>query len=462
MKINRKALSALIAAIMILSISGCAESSNQDTKKTPEAETTASQNETPESKEETAAVTGAVSESQPDESQPAVTTAADTTPAAPSGFGSMTSGLTYDPSTNCWSTTDEEYSKFVKIMQRECSKSEDIRGTYLLATDDKILFIGSINSKETDGVSNTNAFTTYEIGHLTAVFTSTAVLQLCEKGAMSLDDTLDKYFPGFEKGKKITIKDILCAKSGLQTAFIPSEEYTDGTNYNIEIIKKYENDGYTASELLSKLFSSDLAFEPGTQVQYSNAGFTLLAMIIEQVSGMEYSEYIKENIFKVCGMAHSSSMTIGDVTSVPETPPKDLYPFDVSEITEDGYTKGVNVFKGSGDIHSCASDLLAFDRALMGGKLLNEDSMEKMFDMEAKEKPYNCGWLTFGYWQPEVVGYQKGVYFGSGSTYCYVSNNLVCQSDIYGNVYLIQLHSNIADSGLAETCATNIAMAVKY
>ena len=65
-----------------------------------------------------------------------------------------------------------------------------------------------VNSIDVDG-NKVDAYTTYEIGSLTKAFTATAVLQLCEQGKITLDDTLDKYFPEYEYGKDITIYQLL-------------------------------------------------------------------------------------------------------------------------------------------------------------------------------------------------------------------------------------------------------------
>ena len=112
----------------------------------------------------------------------------------------MTDGLVYDETDNTWAATDEDLTEFVSIMKRECAKSPLIRGTYILATDDRVIFIGGINSSDIHG-NKVDAYTTYEIGSLTKAFTATAVLQLCEQGKLSLDDTLDLYFPEFEYGE---------------------------------------------------------------------------------------------------------------------------------------------------------------------------------------------------------------------------------------------------------------------
>ena len=132
----------------------------------------------------------------------------------PCSYADITDGLIYDETDNTWAAGDGDLAEFVSIMKRECAKSPLIKGTYILATDDRIVFIGGINSSDIHG-NKVDAYTTYEIGSLTKAFTATAVLQLYERGKLSLDDTIDLYFPEFEYGKEITVYHLLHMQSGL-------------------------------------------------------------------------------------------------------------------------------------------------------------------------------------------------------------------------------------------------------
>lgn len=71
-------------------------------------------------------------------------------------------------------------------------------------------------------------------------------------------------------------------------------------------------DGFTDKELLKSLFSLDLLYKPGTDCQYSNAGYILLAMIIEKVSKMSYDKYVQKNIFDVCGWTTHPTLPFAD------------------------------------------------------------------------------------------------------------------------------------------------------
>ena len=368
----------------------------------------------------------------------------------PCANADITAGLIYDEADNTWAAMDEDLAELAGIMKRECTKSPQIKGTYILATDDRIVFIGGINSSDIHG-NKVDAYTTYEIGSLTKAFTATAVLQLCERETLSLDSTLDVYFPEFEYGKDITVYQLLHMQSGLRKDFVTDDTFLDENgNPDAEEFRRYYYDGFTDEELLSMLFSCGPEFKPGTKYSYSNAGYTLLAMIIEKVTGESYAEYVQKNIFDVCGMEHSSSMATGDVTSIPEFVPDGSSPFtDPYEVVDTLYMQLIKPERGVGDIHSCAADLLLFDRALIGGKLINEDSLAEMFHMD---KGYGCGWMPA---RPD-----SDIFYHGGETYIYKAYSLYAKTDKAGNIYLIQLHPTVAGDQYSNECMREIIRAV--
>ncbi len=445
----KKRLSALIA-VLVAVFSGCTNSDNNAGTVTSGNTTAVSASESSEDSGTTETVMTAVPSSE--------STADDTAAEADSvlsfktvDINGVTYELEYDESDNTWSTTDDELTKFVGIMKRECAKSPEIKGIYLLATDDDIIFIGGINSVDTSG-NKVDAYTTYEIGSITKMFTATAVLQLCEQGKLSLDDTLGKFFPEFEAGKDITIYQLLHMQSGLRRDFTTDDTFIkENGERDFKEWVKYASDEFNDEDLFALLFGDELEYEPGTKFEYSNTGYTMLAMITEKITGMSYAEYIQKNIFDVCGMEHSSSMTTGDVTSVPEYVPSPDQP-SYLPVTATGtmYNLITKASRGAGDIHSCAADMLAFDRALFGGKLLSESSLAEMFNID---KGYGCGWMQFAR--------EKETFYHGGQTWVYISYNLVSHTEKYGNLYLIQLHPTLAADALSGGCMNNLVLAAK-
>ena len=352
-------------------------------------------------------------------------------------------GLAYDEADHTWTTNEETFQKLVRIMRQECAFPDTASGVYLLATDESVVFLRGVNSVETDGETRVNAYTVFEIGSVTKTFTAAAVLQLWEQGKLNLDDPLGKYFPEYEKGAEITIRQLLHMQSGLRREFFPDEALENDP----DLMKKYYTDGFSDEELLTALYDAELGFAPGAKYEYSNVNYTLLAMIIEKTTGKSYGEYIREHIFSVCGMDHSYSMEPGGLTSVPEPVPEGTYSFNFDDVFPTGYMTDLRSARGAGDIYSCAADLLAFDRALANGTLLSRESLDEMFNTESG---YGCGWVS--------VGRREPAYLHSGGTPSYMSHNLYCQTKKYGNLYLIILNPTVRNPSHAENIMKDLLM----
>ena len=355
----------------------------------------------------------------------------------------FTEGLAYDEADHTWTTQEEAFRKPVRIMRQECSAPDTDSGVYLLATDDRVIFLCGVSAVETDGATRVNEYTVFEIGSVTKTFTATAVLQLWEQGKLDLDDPLGKYFPEFEKGAGITIRQLLHMQSGLRREFFPAEDLEN----DHDLLKKYYTDGFSDEELLAALFEAEPGHVPETGYEYSNVNYTLLAMIIEKITGKSYGAYIREHIFSVCGMEHSYCTEPGRLTSVPEPVPEGTYAFDFNDVFPTGYMSDFRTARGAGDICSCAADLLAFDRALTGGKLISRESLDEMFNTE---NGYGCGWLNVGRLEP--------AYLHSGGTPSYISHNLYCRTKKYGSLYLIILNPSLRNPSHAEGIIKNILM----
>ena len=317
-----------------------------------------------------------------------------------------------------WKNPEEKNSELVELYgDLSCA------GTMAVATDKDIIYLYAENATEKDGVTLESQDTVFDLGSVSKTFTAVAVLQLAEKGKIKLDDTLDKYFPEYETGSKITIDNLLHMRSG-----IPDYNNNPDPFWNIsgedaanQKLSDVYFDRISDEEFLQALYQAPLGFEPGTQYEYSNTNYHLLAFIIEKVSGMKYCDYVKKNIFDKCGMTKTTSMATGDLTYTPVNY-DDLVKYNFSK---DGYSACPNSTRGDSGIHSCVSDMVAFDRALFGGKLLKKDSMEILL---TEVDGYCCG-----------LKKQKDGYFHDGSSFTCETDNKIIESEEYGHIYMIKL-----------------------
>ena len=136
----------------------------------------------------------------------------------------------------------------------------------------------------------------FRIGSITKQFTAVAILSLLEEGKLTLQDPLTKYFPGYNTEENtVTIEHLLTHTSG-----IPS--YTSAPFWDRELRKK----DFDPIELIEHFAADSMDFKPGDRWRYNNTGYFMLGIIIEQVSGKSYQEYIQEHLFDKLGMESSS------------------------------------------------------------------------------------------------------------------------------------------------------------
>lgn len=318
-------------------------------------------------------------------------------------------------------STDPAYEKLIDLIKKT-SHSSSFSGSILLAEEDRIILYGGPKAMTTEG-RPVDMYTTYDIGSCSKTFTAAAIFQLIDAGAVSLDDPVAKYFPEYETGRDITVYQLLHMQSGIA-------DYTnDPETFWGDVCKQdpekftymFFNDELSDEDFLQALYAAPLYYTPGTDSDYSNTNYHLLALIIEQVSGMKLNEYLQEHIFDPCGMEHTTSMMIGDETSVPKLF-SDL--FRAGIVNENGYSPQPVTERGAGGIHTCVADLWAFDKALVSGQLVSSDSLEKM---TCFDRDYRCGLYPYG----------KNAYGHSGRNSVYTTENVIIESERYGRLYFI-------------------------
>jgi CubicO group peptidase (beta-lactamase class C family) len=159
--------------------------------------------------------------------------------------------------------------------------------------------IANINTNEAIQ-TNTN----FRLASITKQFTAMSILLLEKRGKLSLNDSIQKIFTSFPAyGKNITIKDLLTHTSGLI-------DYEDLMPAN-QIVQLHD------TNCIQLMYMTDsLYFPSGTKYKYSNTGYSILSLIVEQVTGIPFAQFVKENIFKKLGMKTTVAFEEGKSTVV--------------------------------------------------------------------------------------------------------------------------------------------------
>jgi CubicO group peptidase (beta-lactamase class C family) len=140
-----------------------------------------------------------------------------------------------------------------------------------------------------------SANTIYRLASVTKQFTAAAILHLAEEGELSLDDQISDYLSDYPSpGRRITIRELLSHTSGLSdVAVIPILEEDGGV-------------GYTRDRIIDLVGSQPLDFEPGTGHSYSNVGYILAGMLIEEVTGITFADYVTKEVLEPAGLDQTS------------------------------------------------------------------------------------------------------------------------------------------------------------
>ncbi len=233
---------------------------------------------------------------------------------------------------------------------------DDLSGAVLVSKKGEILLCrGFGNANYEMGIQNTSQ-TQFRIASLTKPFTAIAILQLQERGVLSVQDPIAKYLPDFPQGEKITIHHLLTHTSGIPNYYKYFDEIKTCASID-EMVVSFQN--------------WRLEFAPGSQYCYSNSGYTLLAYIIEKVSGQKYGAFLQENIFLPLKMGHSGSHRASHNTAAGYV----KHPDHIERIPP---VENPVFLIGNGDLFSSIEDLYKWDQALFAGKLLNEKSINSM------------------------------------------------------------------------------------
>tara|TARA_B100001093_G_scaffold11156_1_gene10321 strand:- start:4275 stop:5483 length:1209 start_codon:yes stop_codon:yes gene_type:complete len=259
-------------------------------------------------------------------------------------------------------------------------KKRQFNGNILFAQDGKIIThksYGYANLKTKEELTENHSF---QLASVSKPFTSVAILQLIENGQINLKDTLQKFFPNFPY-EGITIHQLLCHRSGLSqyTHFCDAPD-------SIWPDKSKTINNQDVINIISKI-NPLINYPPDRRYYYCNTNYLLLASVVKKISGIEFKQYLKENIFSPIDMNHS---IVYDRTNFNEL----IMPTQGYENRipwEDVYLNGVVGDKG---VYSTTMDLLKFDRALEKNLLIN-DSLKKLA-FSKKNKDYNRN-KNYGY-----------------------------------------------------------------
>ena len=219
--------------------------------------------------------------------------------------------------------------------------------------------------------------TIFQSGSVGKQFTATAVMLLVEDGKIVLDDKIGKYLGDVpDAWKAITVRHLLTHTGGL-------------TDYPRDF--DFRRD-YTEDELLKRAQAIPVAFKPGEKWRYSNMGYMTLGILISKVTGKFYGDFLQERVFKPLGM--TTARIINEADIVPNRAAGYILVNGLLKNQE--WVSPMMNTTADGSLYLTALDMVKWDAALNGEKLLKKTSLDQMWTPielnDGKTWPYGFGW----------------------------------------------------------------------
>jgi CubicO group peptidase (beta-lactamase class C family) len=231
-------------------------------------------------------------------------------------------------------------------------------GVVLIACNGKTVFSGAYGmAHRANGVRNTMD-TRFNLGSMNKMWTAIAIAQLVERKQVDVNAPVGRYLPDLPNRAlrdSVLVRHLLTHTSGLGSYF---------TRGYLE-----DRPALTKAADLQRFFVGDsLAFTPGARFAYSNAGFALLGMIAERVSGMNYYDYMKRHVIERAGMVTAAFVTLPSkdsrIAMGYATPPG-------TSDTLENWNMVERSSSPAGGAFATAQDLVSFGRALWAGRLVS-------------------------------------------------------------------------------------------
>src|SRR5215470_12817113 len=198
--------------------------------------------------------------------------------------------------------TPTDWPSFTKLFQSYVDSDRVVGASVALIKNGRV--VNQLNTGFADRTASvrTDDQTIYHWGSITKALTAISIMQLRDRGKLSLDDKIVRWVPElhamhdpYGMMDSITLRMLLSHTAGFQN---PTWPYGNG--------KPWEPfEPTTWNQLVAMMPYQELGFKPGTKYSYSNPGFIYLARVIEQITGDPWDAYVQKNIFAPLGLDRS-------------------------------------------------------------------------------------------------------------------------------------------------------------
>ena len=237
----------------------------------------------------------------------------------------------------------------------------EFSGVALLAKDGAPIFERAYGLADREARTPNTIETAFNLGSINKFFTQVAIRQLADAGKVDVDSSLARAWPDYpnqDVARRVTIRQLLQHRSGV------------GGNIFAAPAGGKRSDIRRLADYFQLFVNEPLQFEPGSQQRYSNAGYIVLGLLVERLSGENYYDYVRRHIYEPAGLTRTGSWAVDSLplnTAVGYTRGAQDAPASTPLTPNTGFLPGRGSSAGGG--YSTAHDLLRLINALRAGKI---------------------------------------------------------------------------------------------
>ena len=275
-------------------------------------------------------------------------------------------------------------------------KGDRFMGSVALSHKGELIYTRALGMADVEKGIRARPDSRYRIGSISKTFTATLALLAVEEGKLRLEQTIEGFFPALPNAKRITVAQLLGHRSGIHS-------FTDDEDYRTWCTRPRSRE-----EMAALIARGGSEFAPGSKGAYSNSNYVLLTIILEKVFGKPYPELLSERITGPLGLKNTR---FGDKIDPGRNECRSYRYQDGWQLEAE---TDPSIPLGAGAVVSTAPDLVRFADALLGGKILRPESLERMKTIVDQ---YGLGLFTFPFNEKKAYGHTGGI-DGFSSVFC--------------------------------------------
>ena len=268
------------------------------------------------------------------------------------------------------------------------SENDKFMGSVAVWTDNELAFEHAVGYADVENQVPLTTESRFRVGSISKTFTATLIFMAVEEGKLSLDQTIDTFFPDFSRGDEITIAMLLGHRSGIYN-FTNNADYLD-----------WNTQPKSRAEMMEIIGSGGMVFEPGSKAEYSNSNYVLLSYILEDTYNRGFNTILKQKITAPLGL---ESTYIGTKTDLKNN---ECFSYSFAENWSKEPETDMSIPIGAGAVVSTPAELIEFIRALFAGELVSEESLNQMKDIRDN---YGMGLFSFPFNEKRSFGHTGGI-----------------------------------------------------